>query len=231
MLDRLLDVSEKLALTPPPSKYTTQPQALPQAANTLSSGCASCRGSTKEMYTDQQPGVTWYTNPLGVSPTPTPVQTPAPPQQVWKSTADDLLFADDEFTKGLVDTPAAAPYSNPLMNPGATAFAGSVNALDMSKALSTVTAPNNFKTAIGAQTLGAGTTSSFVVPSSQPTQNTPVPIASSTTTTWMPAGLTNTQAMVLATVVCTAILLLFFIIGMGTAPKPAAGLTDPLLGI
>jgi hypothetical protein len=220
-LSQLLDVSENLSITPPPS---TRKVSVPHAANKIATGCSSCR----EGYADA-PGIQWFSDPLLSPPTAPAPTPPQQQQQVWQSTADDLLFADDEFAKGLVDTPQAAPYSNPLMNPSATAYAGAVNALDMSKALATVTSPNNFKTAIGAQGLGAGTTSSFVVP--QQTPAAPPPIASSTTQSWMPLGLSNTQALVLATVVCTAMLLLFFIVGMSSAQSQAPALTDPLLGI
>jgi hypothetical protein len=119
------------------------------------------------------------------------------------------------------------------MNPSATAYAGSINALNMSNALANVTAPNNFKTAIGAQNLGAGTTASFVPPPPSSQLQTPPPVASTATKSWMPYGLSNMQALVLATVVCTAMLLLFFIVGMSSSnPQPQpSGLTDPLLGI
>jgi hypothetical protein len=46
----------------------------------------------------------------------------------------------------------------------------------------------------------------------------------------MPYGLSNIQALVLATVVCTAMLLLFFIVGMSSAPQQTVAV-DPLLGI
>ena len=130
---------------------------------------------------------------------------------------DRLLFADDEFVKGDPGLTQPPPYANPQNAPGATAFSGTTNILSVPG----ITSPQQFQTEIGAGTLGIGSgTGTFVPPTTPPT---PAPVAI-TKKTWLPMGLTNVQALVFTTVVCTAILLLFFIVGMNS-PRPV----DPLL--
>lgn len=133
-----------------------------------------------------------------------------------------LLFADDEFVKGDPGLTQPPPYSNPQNAPGATMYSGTQNILSVPG----VTTPQQFQTAIGANTLGIGSaTGTFVPP---PTQApTPPPVAAVNTKSAMPMGMTNTQALILAIAACTALLLLSFIVGMHGAPRPV----DPLLGL
>lgn len=200
----LIDISATLASQPPslPVQYPAVPRA---AGHAVRSGCMRC--GVKEGYEDM---------PVE-PPAATPTAETAPPA-VWTSTADDLLFADDEFATGQVDAPPAAPYADPLSNPAATMYAGSVNLISGASNLGSLTPPSEFRAAVGAAGLGTPTT--FVAP--PPTVQAPATGATvTTTTTWMPLGLTNTQALVLAIFVCTAVLLLLFIVGMSSAPAPA----------
>lgn len=228
----LLDISATLATQAPrvPVQYPRVPRA---AGHALSSGCMRCGGggSGREGYEDmpalQSPAQAAADAAAGLMAAPQPpAQAAPPPPAVWNSTADDLLFADDEFATGQVDAPPAAPYADPLSNPAATMYAGSVNMISGASNLGSLTPPAQFRAAVGAAGLGAPT--SFVPP--PPTVQAPGTGASATiNTTWMPMGLTNTQALVLAIFVCTGALLLLFIVGMGSAPPPVA--TDLPLGL
>lgn len=212
----LLDVSATLATQPPkvPVRYPSVPTA---AGNTLSSGCMRCGG--KETYEDMPAQTSAQAAAAAAAALVAP--PPAQPQQpaVWQSTADDLLFADDEFATGLVDAPPPAPYADPLSNPAATAYAGSVNMISGASALGGLTPPSEFRAAVGAA--GLGTPTSFVPPPST-VQAPGVASTTTSTTSWMPMGLTNTQALVLAVLVCTGVLLLLFIVGMSSAPAAPA---------
>lgn len=227
----LLDVSATLATRAPsvPVRYPSVPKAA--TGNALSSGCMRC-GQFKEGYEDmpvatQTPAQAAATAAAALVAPPT-TQAPAAPTTggaTWRSTADDLLFADDEFATGQVDAPAPAPFADPLSNPAATAYAGSVNMLSAASNLGGLTPPSEFRAAVGAAGLGAPT--SFAPP--PPTVQAPsVASTSTTTTTWLPMGLTNTQALVLAIFVCTGVLLLLFIVGMGSAPSAAPSAPDQL---
>ena len=207
-IDNLLNVSSTLATRPPPPELYKPGPLYPTPAPTNTTGCSSCPKSIErydryERYEDL--------------PTDLPTVTTAPTAAPWVSPADDLLFADDELQKG--EGTVGAPYSSPGMSPGGTMFSN-VNAIGSAAAMQNITAPGQFQQAVGAQGLGSGTTTSFTPP--QATEM--VPAVASTTNTgtkWMPKGLSNTQALVLAVVVCTALFLLLFIVGMGTAAAPA----------
>ena len=217
MIDRLLDVASNLASTPPPLPNLGSAAALPKA----SGHCLHCgpaafvkmpSNAKKEFFEDAD--IQWFDNNPFVSPTTSADAQPPPAL----SADDNLLFADDEFQTG--DPPPAAPYSDPLAVPGATAFA----ATNTLTSATDITSPANFQTAVGAQNLGSATTTSFVPP---PSVVTPAPTYSSTTS-YLPLGLTNTQALVLAVALCTGILLLLFIVGMSSSPPAAA---NPYLGL
>ena len=201
MYSRLLDVSATLASTPPPAELwngsASGTPIVPAPCHSCAAAAAPVAKRMVEHYVD------------------------AP------STADNLLFADDEFVTGDNAAPAA-PYANPLSAPGATAFSAG-NVLAAAAATGGATPPGNFKEAVGAQTLGSQTTVTFATSAPAP----PVQAYSTTaTTSWMPAGLTNLQALILAVAVCTGCLLLFFIVGMNSAqPAAAQPGIDPLLGI
>lgn len=218
MLSNLLEVSATLATAPPPPQLLATAPAPPVPSNVLSAGggCARCRRSprlVKEGYVDA----------------PAPAAAPAPPPAVWQSADDDLLFADDEFQTG-VDAPPPAPYADPLSAPGATAWSGSVNAIASAQAAAGVTTPTDFRGAVGAQALGTPT--SFLGGQTSPPWQPIVANAATTTTSESLSmkGMTSLQLLGLATAACTAILLVFFIVGMNTRSAPAAGM-DPLAGL
>ncbi len=219
----LLDVSATLATQGPrvPVQYPTLPAA---AGNTVKAGCLRCSGQVKEGYEDMPSSAETAASAAAAASAALmapPVQQEQQQQQpaIWTSTADDLLFADDEFATGQVDAPPPAPYADPLSNPAATMYAGSVNMLSASANLSGVTPPTQFRAAVGAA--GLGTPTSFAAP--PPTVQAPaVSQTTTTSTTWMPMGLTNTQALALAVLVCTGVLLLLFIVGMSSAPAAPA---------
>lgn len=232
-MQHLIDVSATLATTPPPAHMHGPGAIIPAPAGRLSAGCLRCSGRVlKEGYEDMPPAedaAAQAQAAAGALLAPPPPAEPLQQQQqtYWSSSADDLLFADDEFQTGQVDAPPAAPYADPLSNPGATMYSGSVNMLSGAQALGSVTAPNAFRATVGASTLGTPT--AFAPP---PPGAAAAPLdgqggTATTQTTWMPMGLSNTQALVLAILVCTGLLLLLFIIGMGSAP--AAPVADPLL--
>lgn len=218
----LLDISATLATRPPAVPVQT-PRAVPRAAgHAITTGCMRCGGG-KETYEDMSAEQSAAAAAAGLVAPPPPPPAAAAPAVVWTSTADDLLFADDEFATGQVDAPPAAPYADPLSNPAATMYAGSVNMISGASNLGNLTPPSQFRAAVGAA--GLGTPTAFQAPPPM-AQAVPAPGATSTTTTtWMPLGLSNTQALVLAVFVCTGVLLLLFIVGMNSGPAPVA---DPL---
>lgn len=198
----LVTITSTLANTPPPSSLRMGDPGNPQPLFSGASPCRAC-AAIKETYEDAPPPTT------------------APPPAAPAGKGDELLFADDDFTLG---DPGATPlpYADPAKAPGGTAFSGKQNILGGVG----VPAPTEFQKAVGADALAIGSTNTFSPAPAGPA--TPPPIATTKTSyeKWMPMGLSNTQALFLAIAVCTACLLLFFIVGMNS---PSTQPVDPLL--
>lgn len=205
MYQSLIDISASLASAAPPPELTFGTTPDNPVRPVVCTGCSHA-ASYREGYEDM--------------PTTMPTSAPSPE-------GDPLIFADDEFPLGEAADGTAAPYSDLQMAPNATGFTPNAN----SKPLDTVgaTPPGQFRQAVGATGLGSETTVTF--------QTSPpaAPVVQSTTTktqTWMPMGMSNTQALVVAIAVCTGCLLLFFIVGMNSSSGAGSGMSaDPLVGL